>query len=268
MNPHTHIPADMREAIECFGKEAEEIINEITRDMDKQSPPSVIYHYTNDAGLRGIIETGKLWFTDVFDLNDPTELKHGIGPAIEIITAKHDEERPEIRQFSENLAALLHGGVEQIAHYFTCSFSSAGDDLGQWRAYADNGRGFAIGFDASMLSQTFETAISGAGSMTFPVWYGEDELYTMHRKIIARVMPLILMPRSRNLESEAINEYMNELSGILAVPILRAALFFKNKAYSNEQEYRFFQLLAKAQDIHDLKYRSRPYSLIRYREFD
>jgi hypothetical protein len=34
-------------------------------------PPPIIYHYTNDAGLRGILESGKLWLTDIFDLNDP-----------------------------------------------------------------------------------------------------------------------------------------------------------------------------------------------------
>lgn len=268
MNQHTHIPADMREAIKNFDKKSEEIIHAFARDIDKQSPPPVIYHYTNDTGLRGIIETGKLWFTDIFNLNDPTELKHGIGPAIEIITAECDEERPEIKQFSKNLDAFLHLGIEHIAHFFICSFSRVGDDLGQWRAYADNGRGYAIGFDASMLVHAFTTVISEAGHMTFPVRYGEDELRAMHREIIAEVIPLISLPRGRNLESKARDDYMEELLDSLSIPILRAALFFKHKAYFNEQEYRFFQMFLAGREIPDLKYRGRPYSLTRYREFD
>ncbi len=269
MNPHPHIPADMRAAIDKFSNRADGIVNAFARELGERPPPPIIYHYTNDAGLRGIVETGRLWFTDIFNLNDPTELKHGIGPAIELLNAESDDARPEIKQFCKNLDAILHGGNEQTAHYFICSFSSAGDDLGQWRAYADNGRGYAIGFAAATLEQAFAMARPGPGNMTFPVSYGENELRGMHRSILAEVMPLISMPRGRrDLESKALNDYMSELLVSLSVPILRAALFFKHKAYSNEQEYRFFQLFAAGQEIPDLKYRGRPYSLTRYREFD
>ena len=48
---------------------------------------------------------------------------------------------------------MLRGGIEQVAHFFVCCFSKAEEDLGQWRAYADNGRGYSIGFDAHMLEQ-------------------------------------------------------------------------------------------------------------------
>lgn len=263
------IPADMLAAIDTFYGSAEGIVNVFAGEFEKMPPPPIIYHYTNDAGLRGILETGKLWFTDIFHLNDPTELKHGVGPAIELLTAECDDKRPEIKQFVENAAAILHGGIAQTAQYFTCSFSSAGDDLGQWRAYADNGRGYAIGFDAAMLEQAFAKASSGPGHMTFPVTYGEEKLRSMYREIVASVVPLISMPRDReDLKSEALNEYMSTLSINLSVPILRAALFFKHQAYSNEQEYRFFQLCAAGTDIPDLRYRGKPYSLIRYREFD
>jgi len=164
---------------------------------------------------------------------------------------------------------MLRGGIEQVAHFFVCCFSKAEEDLGQWRAYADNGRGYSIGFDAHMLEQAFiAKVIPGPGLMTFPVSYGEDELREMHRQLIAEVIPLISMPRGRNLPDEAINAYMTELSFSLSVPILRAALFFKHKAYSHEQEYRFLQLFVAGPAVPDLKYRARPHSLIRYREFD
>jgi len=82
------IPAEMRQAIQVFFRKAEAIVNSFASTLDKQPPPSIIYHYTNDAGLRGIIETGKLWFTDIFNLNDPTELRHGLNPALEILAAR------------------------------------------------------------------------------------------------------------------------------------------------------------------------------------
>jgi hypothetical protein len=48
----------------------------------------MIYHYTNSAGLKGILESGNLWFSDIFGLNDPSELRHGLGCAIDILKAQ------------------------------------------------------------------------------------------------------------------------------------------------------------------------------------
>jgi hypothetical protein len=105
--------------------------------------------------------------------------------------------------------------------------------------------------------------------MTFPVIYDEDQPRLVHQQIIAEALPLISLPRGRtDLDRDATNEYMSDLSVNLSVPVLRSALFFKHNAYSNEREYRFLQLFMAGQGIPDLKYRARPNSLIRYREFD
>lgn len=264
----TPLPAEMRAAIEAFNRNTDDIVNSFKPALDKQPPPSIIYHYTDDGGLRGIIETGKLWLTDVFTLNDPSELRHGLEPAIKLLTPKYDDTKPEIKQFSDNLEAMLRGGPEEVAELFVCCFSKACDDLGQWRAYADNGRGFALGFDAEVLEQAFVSAVPGPRRMTFPVNYGEDELREMHRKILEQALPLISMPRGRNLQREAINTYLSELLIYLSLPIFQAALFFKHAAYSNEREYRFLEMFQAKAEVPDLKYKGRPYSLTRYREFD
>jgi len=89
----------------------------------------------------------------------------------------------------------------------------------------------------------------------------------MHRQIVAALIPLISLPRKKRLSNAEINKYMSELSVSASVPILRAALFFKHGAYANEAEYRFFEL-HQAGPVPNLKYRGKPYSLIRYLEFD
>jgi hypothetical protein len=60
---------------------------------------------------------------------------------------------------------------------------------------------------------------------------------------------------------------MGELLARTWVHCLRTALFFKHEAYANEVEYRFLQLHA-ADPVPEVKYRTRPYELVRYREFD
>jgi hypothetical protein len=53
---------------------------------------------------------------------------------------------------------LIDGGIEDAAHYFLGCFSADSDDLGQWRAYADNGRGFGLGFDTGLLEGAYVKA--------------------------------------------------------------------------------------------------------------
>jgi hypothetical protein len=230
-----------------------------------------IYHYTDDRGLAGILESGRIRLTEIFGLNDPTELRHGVSPAIRLLrTAARRDDRFEIRQFSQNVAAMFHYGIEQIAHFFVCSFSEAGNDLGQWRAYADNGRGFALGFDAEMLEKAFESVnIPGSSQhTTFPVTYNESELQRMHRLVVAQALPLISLPRTRVFPVDSIDQYMSELLRRTCVPIIHAALFFKHPSYSNEKEYRFLQLFRADFDPLGIRHVPRRYKLTRYTEFD
>ena len=161
-----------------------------------------------------------------------------------MMESEADEGGPEVKQFTENMAAMLQGGVEKVAHYFVCCFSRTGDDLGQWRAYADNGRGYALGFDGSTLEQAFTrvgtTPISGP--MTFPVTYGDDQLREMQRQIISKVIPLLSAPYGRDLPNGAINKYMSELSVSLSVPTPAICAFFQAQGIYSWQDYRFLYL--------------------------
>lgn len=51
-------------------------ISEITSNAEEI--PAVVYHYTDAAGLLGIIEAQKFWATEMTLLNDPEE--YVIGP--------------------------------------------------------------------------------------------------------------------------------------------------------------------------------------------
>ena len=82
MDKEDHIPTDMRQAIAEFSQKAQAIVDSFRHTLEQEPTPGMIYHYTNDVGLRGIIETGRLWFTHIFDLNDPGELVHGVDPAL------------------------------------------------------------------------------------------------------------------------------------------------------------------------------------------
>jgi hypothetical protein len=271
MTETSPIPPDMQAEIEKFDKEADAIIVSIGQALDATEPPPLIYHYTNDAGLRGILESGKLWLSDIFNLNDPSELSHGFSHAMSILNAKAASAHPATRLFAKSLEHFgTQRGLQAAAHFFVCSFSSEGDELGQWRAYADNGRGYALGFDAKRLETAFAkvSVVDHFNNSTFPVTYDDVHLASIHRRFIEIVFPLLTLPSGRQLPQGVIAEYMAALSVSLSMHVAQSVLFYKHEAHSNEKEYRFLQLHRGDLPAPEVKFRSRPYSLVRYREFD
>jgi hypothetical protein len=101
------------------------------------------------------------------------------------------------------------------------------------------------------------------------VKYSDASAVQLHNDIVDNMFQLISLPRGKNLDSPTLHEYMNHLLALTTMRCLRSALFFKHEAYSNEAEYRFLQVhKAGPHSPPDVKYRTRPYELVRYREFD
>jgi hypothetical protein len=161
-------------------------------------------------------------------------------------------------------------GSKRLVISFICCFSSDGDDLGQWRAYGDNGRGFALAFDTPSLETAFtqRRAKPIKQHSTFPITYDDGELRRLQIAFVDFVEPLISLPRTTRARGEALHAYMADLLITHALHVIRGIMFFKHEAYKNEKEYRFQQLFRYDKPAPAVKYRQRPSSLVRYREFD
>ena len=72
------LPPELQGAIDQFTAWAKKCLE--IEDTDNKID-FTLYHYTDGQGLRGILESGRLWFTDYRHLNDPSELTHGIKMA-------------------------------------------------------------------------------------------------------------------------------------------------------------------------------------------
>src|SRR5579863_5324468 len=117
------------------------ILNEVLL----QVPPGLLYHYTRQAGLPGIIGQQEIWSTHTQYLNDHREFRHGLDifrEELEVLIAHCDELKR-----SEGLRELRAAIFDEWANINVCvsSFSEEHDSLSQWRAYGGNS-GFSIGF--------------------------------------------------------------------------------------------------------------------------
>jgi hypothetical protein len=194
------LPEELVDAIAGFEQKSKQIAESlhasVGASVEARGTPKILYHYTDDIGLKGVIESGNLWLTDIFSLNDPTELSHGVPHAVKILKEMVANGPPETKIFAKHFTNFYQDGLRESAHYFTCSFSDHENDLGQWLAYADNGRGYALGFDAEALASTFMGDIISPdfqGNSTFPIKYDND-IVDVHRQLIEGVFPFISIP--------------------------------------------------------------------------
>ncbi len=129
-------------------------------------PPNILYHYTTQHGLLGILKEKALWVTNLHYLNDPTEFIYSIALAkkrfqdkIESLEKIRDDmkvglltpDRPEYQSLIALKAHMRSLDFQSHIPVYICSFSQMGDQLGQWRGYCHNESGFSIGFDYRRL---------------------------------------------------------------------------------------------------------------------
>ena len=45
-------------------------------EIVKKSKPKELYHYTSPKALKGILKSNNLWFSNIYFLNDKSEMKY------------------------------------------------------------------------------------------------------------------------------------------------------------------------------------------------
>jgi hypothetical protein len=115
----------------------------------KPTDGEIIYHYCGSQPFMSIIDSGRIRLSDVNMLNDYLEVKWGYR----IFEAAATELLPHIpKDFFDKVDELVFASQLHSLPFIGC-FSLAGDVLSQWRSYADDGKGYAIGFDAKLLTE-------------------------------------------------------------------------------------------------------------------
>jgi len=193
-----------------------------------------VHHYTNVKGALGILESGQIWFTERAHLNDPSEVSHGIEIAAAILRERGKKED----------ASRLGGAAQNVFRdfrFFSASFSFEGDDLSQWRAYADDGKGVVLSFKASAFNNPkayIDNLVpDNPTAFVCPMWYSSNEL----RSVIASI----------------IEAWDGKNIGELCDHVFMISSMFKNDCWKPENEYRFFVHGSRHSILNSSCYRSR-----------
>lgn len=127
--------------------------------------PETIYHYTSASGLRGILSSGILYFTDSQFLNDRSErknfyqmladrLKGWVPDLKEILEHRYfSRQSPVLRSLS-----MAEPADKDASRYFVLSCSQEKDSLPMWNYYTRGARaaGYNIHFSTSALMEQLQ----------------------------------------------------------------------------------------------------------------
>jgi hypothetical protein len=117
-------------------------------DLATKSPPAELFHYTSGDSFLSIINSQRMLATERSYLNDPQEFQWGFG-AIQARLASQGSKYTA--DFLEQTHAAITEKTFDNLRLFVLSLSANPDLLSQWRAYAAEGTGFAIGLDGAAL---------------------------------------------------------------------------------------------------------------------
>lgn len=195
---------------------------------------NIIYHYCNVEAFRAIIQNKTIWLSSVYNLNDYKEIhwiKEKVLKKIKEYTNKDNYEKFNyFIKFFEN----------QQPTVYIASFSKGEDLLSQWRAYADDGYGVAIGFNAKYFKENDLIKTS-------EVLYDENKQEIEIEKILK---PLLLLDEKSDFESKEFQLYcediINEINNLSAKS--------KNELFMEEQEVRLIHNPIIIEDVRTKKF--------------
>ncbi len=240
-----YFPQILEMAIDDYHQWADEYFRRVEIRNTITEP---LYHYTGITGLEGILKSDSIWFTDYRHLNDPKELLHGLGLAKRML---------QRRIKAGDFPSLVHAWIDDLLNqrnfgraleFLIASFTRNGDELGQWRAYADNASGVAIGFSPTLFLPV-EAANKDPRRNVFvgPVLYDDALTRRRHAKgldVADKIARDAFKYAHRHLKHRDIGiEFINRLArSVIASPLIWNALTCKHSGYRGEDEVRLVML--------------------------
>jgi hypothetical protein len=128
------------------------------QESTDRAEPELLYHYTDQEGLAGILKDDCIWATHYRFLNDTSERRGALDFLLQTLERLQKEENARIsRSLAEQITESMNETFERLDAYFV-SFTqdggdskTGGDRLSQWRGYSSGGSGYSLGFRRDRL---------------------------------------------------------------------------------------------------------------------
>lgn len=211
----------------------------------------ILYHYCSVSTFLKIISNAKFHLSDISKSNDWKEATYYCERVMAIFekamvevlrkySALDEKKKGEIRyqrfwllfnSFKDNidLYQIIDNMIKNAFMFFTICFSEDGDCLSQWRGYASDGSGVAIGINPRPL-----VPLSNQGGYRLkPINYELDNMSScISNAIVSEFWKLI------SYEDVHPSDFENVFIHICD-KLYSDAIFYKSKSFFEEREWRF-----------------------------
>jgi hypothetical protein len=238
-------------------------ITQLTETLFADTPKGSLYHYTTLSGLLGIVQSRKLWASDIRYMNDSAELRHSAdlirSEVQERITRKQG--RPDLLgRFVDWVSYRITNG-----HLlFGASFRSHGNLLSQWRGYSTHGKGVSLGFAADYITTCAEAQHFQIGKCIYEP--------ARQKRLIGQVLDALEALVERQLTGQESRERLFAVYGQvfdqIETDLLRIAAILKHPSFREEKEWRIVSPVYTGGADRTILFREANAMLVPYVEFD
>jgi hypothetical protein len=216
-------PETLEDRLEALRKER---VSRFSEGLGKA--PALLYHYTRMSTLEQILKHGSVWATEGHFLNDTAELRYAAGVTASYIRTRWPESRGGL---AEAVATAIENDQENRPYLmFIASFSREDDLLSQWRAYADDGAGVAVGFDLTGFADVrFAEGLSGVSILRCIYKDAEHE-----QAMLECIAPQLELGLAEGVTSTAVVPTAQSL----LVTVGELGVIMKNPGFREEREWR------------------------------
>jgi hypothetical protein len=203
--------------------------------------PHTLFHYTDSIGLSGILRTQELWATHVYYVNDTQEFRYARALILDVIKERISKaDQAQSAELSKLLTSFSEHAqiMESLWDPYIVCFCESDSLLSQWRAYAGQGQGFAIGFSPDRLkSRLAELATATTSAKLFKVIYEPKE----QRQFVHLAIDTILEAFRNHSAQDVLDWHPMVFSEM--------AFSFKHPAFKEELEWRVVFMPRDANEV-------------------
>lgn len=213
---------------------------------------NIVYHYCSTNTFMNIISGKSIRLSDITKSNDSMEILWITKFIKEILDEEFNKETTSTQYFKngyphDSFTELVEIYSEdffkeesRLYSYLVCCFSEVGDLLSQWRGYANDATGLAIGFDTNKLSligkpskdDHFSSDIFYFGKVVYDEYTQKAQIRKCAQELIKELKPLAKEPIG-NIKQQSMLAFNK-----CFMQLFKLSIFMKNPFFKEEKEWR------------------------------
>jgi hypothetical protein len=189
----------------------------------------MMYHYCSLGNFLKIINSKELFLFNANNMNDRLETTW----IIHLINEEINKRKEIIKE--ENIKMLnISFSLNRLYPYISC-FSENEDSLSQWRAYADNGKGIAIGFNPEKFGIPNEIPVNTLVKSNSIGYFRCIYNINTQRRMINEILDILCLSinQGKTDEGDCIN---------IATSFNKLSVVAKNPCFVEEREIRIIHI--------------------------